>query len=159
MQRELPLPSHPAPDDVVLRPQEPADAEARGHLYWNAYPRGNAVVSLEDAVEEMEAVFEGEYGTVIDEASVVAVDRAGALVGCVQVVTDAPWEGTPEGPFIIELFVHRDHRGHGLGRALLDAASRSLVALGYDKVTLKSLPAESPEAYSLYQGLGFHELP
>ncbi len=158
MQRDLPLPSHPVPDGVVLRPQVPEDAEALGHLYWNAYPRGSEVVSLEDAIEEMEALFDGDYGTPIPEASLVAVDSDGALVGCVQVVTDAPWEGTPDGPFIIELFVHRHHRGHGLGRALLDAASRTLVGLGHHTVSLKSLPTESPEAYALYRDLGFVEL-
>ena len=158
MQRDLPLPSHAVPDGVVLRPQAPDDIGALGRLYWNAYPRGVAAVSIEDAVEEMEAVFDQEYGIPIEEASLVAVDADGSLVGCVQVVTDAPWEGMPEGPFIIELFVHPDHRGRGLGRALLDAASRACVELGHSKVSLKSLPGESPEAYGLYLDLGFHEI-
>jgi len=158
MQHDLPLPAHPVPAGFVLRPQVRADIEALGHLYWNAYPRGVAVVSLEDAIEEMEAVFDGEYGTVLEEASLVAVQADGTLAGCIQVVTDAPWEGMPEGPFIIELFVHRDHRGLGLGRALLDAASQACVALGHTRVSLKSLPMESPEAYGLYRELGFREI-
>ena len=119
MQRGLPLPAPDVPAGVTLRPQEPSDAEALGALYWDSYPKGVAAVDLEDAVEEMEGVFAGEYGTPVEEASLVVVDADGALIGCIQTVTSPPWEGIPAVPFVIELFVHPGHRRRGLGTVVL----------------------------------------
>lgn len=155
MQRRLPLPDYPVPAGFSLRLQTDSDAAALGELYWNAYPIGVAAVDIEDAVEEMEGVFDGEYGDPVPGACIVAVGREQRLVGCIQVVTDAPWEGTPDGPFVIELFVHRSFRGRGLARALLAAASAACVEQGHETFSLKALPDASPEAFSLYQELGF----
>lgn len=155
MQRRLPLPEFPVPWGITLRLQTADDAAALGELYWHAYPIGAAAVDIEDAVEEMEGVFEGEYGDPVPEACIVAVGRDDRLVGCIQVVTDAPWEGTPDGPFVIELFVHRSVRGRGLARGLLSAASTACLEQGYETFSLNALPESSPDAFSLYRELGF----
>ncbi len=155
MQRRLPLPEFPVPAGVTLRLQTEADAVALGELYGNAYPIGLSSVDVDDAVEEMEAVLEGEYGDPVPGACIVAVGRGERLIGCIQVVTDAPWEGTPDGPFVIELFVHRAFRGRGLARCLLSAASSACLEQGHETFSLASLPGSSPDAYSLYTELGF----
>lgn len=158
VQRGLPLPDPAIPAGITLRPQVPDDAEALGSLYWNSYPKGVAAVDLEDAVEEMEGVFTGEYGTPIDEASLVAETVDGQLIGCIQTVTNPPWEGIPSVPFVIELFVHPDHRRGGLGSALLLSAAQACHARGWGSVALNLQEETAAEAAHLYHRLGFVEI-
>ncbi|MFT3860882.1 GNAT family N-acetyltransferase [Micropruina sp.] len=158
MQRGLPLLAPEPPAWVKLRPQVPADAEALGALYWDSYPKGLAAVDLEDAVEEMEGVFAGEYGTPIDAASLVVEDPAGGLIGCVQTVTSPPWEGIPAVPFVIELFVHPDHRRRGLGTLLLSAAAHACHAEGWQSIALNVQDETAAEASYLYRALGFAQI-
>ena len=159
MLRDLPLPAGRTPAGVELRPQTPDDIPALGALYWDSYPKGVAAVDPEDAVEEMEGVFDGEYGEPLESASLVAVDATDGIIGCIQTVTGAPWEGTPQGAFVIELFVHPDHRRRGLGTALLLAAAAAAEAAGHDNLALNAQEQTSPEAIHLYRRLGFAELP
>ncbi len=158
MQRALPLPEPARPEAVVLRPQVPADSEALGALYWDSYPKGAAAVDLEDAIEEMEGVFEGEYGTPVEAASLVAQTADGSLVGCVQTVISPPWEGIPAVPFVIELFVHPQHRRGGLGTALLLSAAQVCHAQGWDSIALNMQEQTASEAAHLYRALGFAEV-
>jgi len=158
MQRALPLPAPARPEGVVLRPQVPGDTEALGALYWDSYPKGAAAVDLEDAIEEMEGVFEGEYGTPIEAASLVAQSADGALLGCVQTVISPPWEGIPEGPFVIELFVHPEHRRGGLGTALLLSAAQVCHDQGWHSIALNMQEQTASEAVHLYRALGFAEV-
>jgi GNAT superfamily N-acetyltransferase len=158
MQRALPLPAPDTPAGVRLRPQESTDALALGALYWNSYPRGAAAIDLEDAVEEMEGVFAGEYGTPVEAASLVVVDDTGLLIGCVQTVTSPPWEGIPAVPFVIELFVHPDHRRRGLGTLLLLAAGQACHEQGWESLALNVQEETSAEAVHLYRRLGFTEI-
>ena len=158
LQRDLPLPPASVPDGVGVRPQEIADVTELGALYWDSYPKGVAAVDLEDAIEEMEGVFEGEYGEPLEAASLVAVGSDGQLIGCIQTVTNAPWEGTPKGAFVIELFVHPEHRRHGLGRALLLSAAAACEQAGWTTLALNAQDATSAEAIHLYRNLGFLEV-
>ncbi len=158
MQRGLPLPAPETPAGVTLRPQRPSDAEALGALYWDSYPKGAAAVDLEDAVEEMEGVFAGEYGTPVEEASLVVEDSDGAVIGCVQTVTSPPWEGIPAVPFVIELFIHPQHRRRGLGTALLLSAAQACHDSGWESMALNVQEETGKEAGQLYQRLGFVEI-
>jgi [ribosomal protein S18]-alanine N-acetyltransferase len=158
MQRGLPLPAPEPPAGLTLRPQEPSDAEALGALYWDSYPKGVAAVDLEDAVEEMEGVFAGEYGTPVEEASLVVVDADGSLIGCIQTVTSPPWEGIPAVPFVIELFVHPGQRRRGLGTVLLLSAAQACFAKGWESMALNVQEETAGEAVHLYQRLGFTEI-
>lgn len=158
MQRALPLPPPARPDGVVVRPQARTDADALGALYWESYPRGVAAVDLEDAVEEMEGVFEGEYGTPVEAASLVVELPDGRLVGCVQTVTSPPWEGIPAVPFVIELFVHPDFRRQGLGTLLLLSAAQACHEQGWESLALNAEERTAGEAVHLYRAFGFAEI-
>lgn len=158
MQRSLPLTQPDVPAGVRLRPQAPDDADALGALYWDSYPKGVAAVDLEDAVEEMEGVFAGEYGTPVEQASLVVEDADGTLLGCVQTVTSPPWEGIPAVPFVIELFVHPDHRRRGLGTLLLLSAAEACHRLGWESIALNAQEETSADAFHLYRMLGFTEI-
>ncbi len=158
MQRALPLPAPARPTGVVVRPQVPGDSDALGALYWDSYPKGVAAVDLEDAIEEMEGVFEGEYGTPVESASLVAEMSDGTLVGCVQTVTSPPWEGIPAVPFVIELFVHPGHRRGGLGTALLLMAADACVQQGWQSIAINVQEETAREATHLYRALGFAEI-
>ena len=158
MQRELPLPAPVRPPDVTVRSQSRDDVEGLGALYLVSYPQGVAAVDLEDAVEEMEGVFEGEYGTPVEAASLVVETADGALVGCVQTVTSPPWEGIPAVPFVIELFVHPDPRRRGLGSLLLLSAAQACHDQGWESIALNVQEDTAGEATHLYRGLGFAEI-
>lgn len=158
MQRGLPLPAPETPAGVTLRPQMPSDAQALGALYWDSYPKGAAAVDLEDAVEEMEGVFAGEYGAPVEQASLVVEDSDGTVIGCVQTVTSPPWEGIPAVPFVIELFVHPEHRRRGLGTLLLLSAANACHELGWESMALNVQEETAGEAQHLYHRLGFVEI-
>lgn len=156
MERSLPLPSPKPSPGVHVRPQTPDDTEALGALYWDSYPKGDAAVDLDDAIEEMEGVFEGEYGTPLESASLVAIDiPTDTVIGCIQTVTDAPWEGVPQGPFVIELFVHPDHRRRGLGTTLLLSAAQAAHEAGWEALALNVQEETATEAVHLYRRHGF----
>ncbi len=142
----------------MVRPQVPGDSEALGALYWDSYPKGAAAIDLEDAIEEMEGVFDGEYGTPVESASLVIENSEGALIGCVQTVTSPPWEGIPAVPFVIELFVHPDQRRRGLGSVLLLSAAQACHELGWESIALNMQEETASEAAHLYRSLGFAEI-
>jgi ribosomal protein S18 acetylase RimI-like enzyme len=103
----------------------------------------------------MEAAFAGEYGELWLEASLVATNDDAALVSAIQVVHRAPWDDTPDCPFVIELFTARAHRRRGLGRALMMRAMDVVAEAGQRTIALRVHPENMP-ALSLYRRLGFH---
>jgi len=57
------------------------------------------------------------------------------------------------------LFVRPDFRGHGLGRVLVDALVHEARTIGYERMRLDTLPGKMGTAFSLYQSIGFKEIP
>jgi GNAT superfamily N-acetyltransferase len=55
------------------------------------------------------------------------------------------------------MFVRPEARGHGLGRALVDAALETAAGLGYERLRLDTV-AELVEAAELYRTVGFVEI-
>ena len=56
------------------------------------------------------------------------------------------------------MYVRRDHRRHGHGRALLHAAEARACALGYRRIILETGTAQ-PEALALYTDEGYRRIP
>lgn len=56
------------------------------------------------------------------------------------------------------LYVQPDHRGHGVARALGDAAIEAARVIGYRRVVLDTLDRMTA-ARTLYAAAGFHEIP
>lgn len=133
----------------ALRPLSFADCGDVADIYHRTYLGSPHEMTLEVAREEIARTWGGEYGQLVPEACLGAtVD--GSLVGAILTVQDPPWEDVPAGPFILDLFVVREHRGVGLGRSLVQAvqsAVASPIALRVDDT--------APEARALYLSLGF----
>lgn len=155
MQRSLPFQTRDLPIGFSVRPQLPADVDALARLYLAAYPVGVAASNLEEAAAEMVAVFAGDFGVPFEDASLVVADDSGRIVGCVQTVEQGVWDGVPEAPFIIELFVDPNLRGRGLGAALLGLAAKACADVGSEMIALNVDPAKSPGAFRMYLAMGF----
>jgi ribosomal protein S18 acetylase RimI-like enzyme len=129
------------------------DAGRLGRLYFDAgVPYAN-LAHAEAAVEEIQAFFLGEFGAFWPAASGV-VEHDGTLVAALLAVHRAPWDDTPDGPFITDLFTDPGFRRQGLGRVLitrcLDAVHRS--ARGCAALRVES---ENTPAVRLYRSFGF----
>ena len=74
----------------------------------------------------------------------------GQLIGCLLVGTDG------RRGYLQHLVVQESHRGQGVGRALLQAATQALSAIGIDKTHLLVL-AGNESAMAFYRHLGWME--
>ena len=63
----------------------------------------------------------------------------------------------PDMAEVRRVFVRRDRRGEGFGRALLEALTERARLLGYRRVCLDT-GAHQPEALGLFRAAGFHEV-
>ena len=83
----------------------------------------------------------------------VAYDRDGRPVAATTV-----WSAGPGRPGLIEpLGVHRDHRGHGYGRAVTVAAAAALQDLGSSSATVCT-PSSNVVGVAAYASAGFERL-
>ena len=150
----LPVDRRETVDRVVTRHMYDADIPALVCLWFSAYPDGVTADTTYDAeVADWEAAFGGQYGRLIPEASIVAVEGV-AIIGAVATVLDAPWDNTPPGPFIIELFVHPGWRRQGIAEVLMCRALAALHSAGYSSAGLRVDVGNEP-ARCLYKKLGF----
>ena len=79
----------------------------------------------------------------------VAMDEHGIQIGA---VAGYSWAGVAE---IKQLWVDEDHRGHGLGRRLIDAAVDEVMARGCQSVWTLSYTFQAP---GLYEKCGFERV-
>ncbi|WP_328991217.1 GNAT family N-acetyltransferase [Kribbella sp. NBC_01245] len=142
-----------APGKYLVRPTETADLEAMAATYLAAYPPEIGAQDLAAARLGMVETFDGVYGDLWPAVSPIAV-ADGRVAGVVHVVRRAPWPGTPDCPFAIEVFTHPDDRRIGLGRALLTWSMARLAHKGATHLALRVLTTNDP-ALKLYHSLGF----
>ncbi|TDU01931.1 acetyltransferase (GNAT) family protein [Streptomyces sp. 846.5] len=84
----------------------------------------------------------------------VAYDARGDAVAAVTV-----WSAGPGKPGLIEpMGVHRDHRGHGHGKAITVAAAAALRELGSSSAIVCT-PTANAGAVATYRSAGFRQLP
>ncbi|MFO7299252.1 MAG: GNAT family N-acetyltransferase [Actinomycetes bacterium] len=153
--RELELPG-PGATGLRFRTPNRSDAAELGRLYFASYPPGVAGATAVEATADIEASWDGLYGELWEEASVVA--EADRIVGALLTVRRAPWDDTPPGPFIIELFVDPGWRRRGVARELLRLCLLRLEEAGTGTVGLR-VAADNTAALRLYGSLGFAPWP
>jgi ribosomal protein S18 acetylase RimI-like enzyme len=141
---------------LMTRAVGDADIVDLGKLYFAAYDPGVACASLAEATEDIEASFAGEYGTLLYDASRVAVHSGGRIVASVLTVQRAPWPDVPDTPFIIEVFTDRRFRRMGLARGLVIESMAVLRSSGHELVALR-VAETNTAALALYAQLGFGE--
>lgn len=84
----------------------------------------------------------------------VGYDRDGDAVAAVTV-----WSAVEGRPGLLEpLGVHRDHRGHGYGRAITVAAAAALQEMGSSSATVCT-PSSNVGGVATYVSAGFQKLP
>ncbi|RKT54567.1 GNAT family N-acetyltransferase [Saccharothrix australiensis] len=89
-----------------------------------------------------------------DARCLVAYDGRGDAVAAVTV-----WSAGPGRPGLLEpMGVHRDHRGHGYGRAITVAAASALRRLGSSSA-LVCTPSSNVGAVATYESAGFRRRP
>lgn len=136
-----------------FRPCRESDASALGALYFAAYDPGIACATLEEAIADIAASFSGAYGELMPEASLVAT-IGGQMIGAILTVRRAPWPDVPDCPFVIELFISREHRRQGIARSLLVAAMDGSVHSGESRLALR-VEENNADAIRLYESMGF----
>jgi len=140
-------------DDLEVRRMRDSDVEPLGRLYFEAYDPGVACDSLADAVADIAASFDGAYGDFWFESSPL-VEENGQIVAALMTVLCAPWEDTPDCPFIIELFTARTHRRQGFARLLISRCMSSAFEAGEESVALRVVSSNT-SALTMYEALGF----
>jgi ribosomal protein S18 acetylase RimI-like enzyme len=89
-----------------------------------------------------------------DGRCLVAYDDQGDAVAAVTV-----WSAGPGKPGLLEpMGVHRDHRGHGYGKAISVAAAAALQDLGSSSATVCTA-SSNVGAVATYKAAGFRQLP
>jgi ribosomal protein S18 acetylase RimI-like enzyme len=89
-----------------------------------------------------------------DARCLVAYDDQGNAVAAVTV-----WSAGPGRPGLLEpMGVHRDHRGHGYGRAITVAAAAALRQLGSSSATVCTR-SSNVGGVATYRSAGYQELP
>ncbi|MFI7066284.1 GNAT family N-acetyltransferase [Kribbella sp. NPDC050124] len=139
------------PAGVVLRAPSPDDTLELGRLYFASYEPGAASATEDEAIDDINLSFAGEYGPLNLTISQLA-GVGEQLVGALLVVERAPWPDTPDCPFVIELFTAPTHRRLGIASALLTHA----VAVSSSPLALRVAPTNTV-ARGLYERLGFQE--
>lgn len=90
----------------------------------------------------------------VDARCLLAHDDGGTPVAAITV-----WSAGPGRPGLVEpMGVHRDHRGHGHGRAITVAGAAALRELGASSA-LVCTPSSNVGGVATYRSAGFEELP
>ena len=141
-----------APARFELRPSTVDDLGQVGRLYFRSYDPGVACGTEDEALADVSASFNGDYGEYLPEASPVVLDGF-TIVAAVMTVEQAPWVNTPTCPFVIDLFVAPKCRRVGLASALLGAVAKSVSSRG-ESIALR-VDEYNVAALALYDSIGF----
>lgn len=130
------------------------DIPALASLYTAAYGLYPTAENLWQSTDEVRLYFDGALGTPRDD-SFIGAWFDGELVGAIICVLDSPFDGVPRGPFVLDLMVLPEFRRRGIAQALVHELATRTGRWGYDSLTLRLDMRQMPEAFSLYQRMGF----
>ncbi len=143
----------PLPVGFAVRAPRPGDADQLGRLYFDCQVPGADLADVVEGIDEVRAFFLGEFGEFWPEASGV-VEFGGQLVAALLAVHRAPWDDTPDCPFITDLFTEPEYRRYGLARVLMERCLTEASASARPRVALR-VDSENVPALRLYESLGF----
>jgi ribosomal protein S18 acetylase RimI-like enzyme len=146
--------------DITIRPAAPGDLPAVGRL-------GALLVRLHHdfdpsrfiaATPRTEHGYASFLGSQLDEPTVVVLvaERVGEVVGYTYAGVEGYDYMSLRGPagVLYDIVVDPAHRGHGVGRTLLDATLAALEARGAPRVVLSTAERNEP-AQRLFARAGF----
>ncbi len=149
----------PPPDDIILRPAGPQDADAIAALHaasWRSAYRGILPDAFLDGpvVAERAARWRAHFAAPQHGRAVLAAEGADGLHGFIA-LTLAPQGGTIDGfdAEIVNLHVDPARKSRGLGRRLIAAGAEALIAAGKHNVFLWVYTANRP-AVRFYEAIG-----
>jgi ribosomal protein S18 acetylase RimI-like enzyme len=146
------LPGLPA--GFTIREPEVADAERLGRLYFESDVPGATCRSAAEAITEIRSCFQGEFGDLWSGASGL-IEHGSDLVAALLAVHRAPWDDTPDCPFITDLFTDHRFRRQGLARALLVRCLTRTSMIDGPCLALR-VDSANKAAIRLYESVGFH---
>ena len=137
-------PVHPA-----VRPARASDTGRIHQLVCDLAAYERAADQVRATPEQLHAAL---FGTAPAVHALVA-EEAGEVVGfALWFLNFSTWEGV-HGIYLEDLYVAPEHRGSGLGKALLQALAEIAVQRGYARVEWSVLDWNSP-SIAFYRGLG-----
>jgi GNAT superfamily N-acetyltransferase len=103
--------------------------------------------TFEEALCEVENIFNDKYGSLITEASLMINGRS--EVAAIIFITLYK-----ETPLIIELFTCKNYYKQGMATSLINASMNELLDIGYNQLCLY-VKEDNKDAIQLYRKLGF----
>src|SRR5215469_3675982 len=145
--------SSQAPGGFLIRAPSAPDVDQLGQLYYDCQVPGANLASNAEAISETRAFFRGEFGEFWAAASGVA-ERGGRLIAALLAVHRAPWDDTPDCPFITDLHTDPAFRRCGLARSPVLRCPNQAGTTARPRVALRVDSGNLP-AMRLYESLGF----
>jgi phosphinothricin acetyltransferase len=140
--------------ELTIRLAERRDAAALRDIYNIEVATATVTFDLVPRTLDEQVAWIDEHAG--GHPAIVAVDAAGAVVGFGSL---SPYRDRPAYSTTVEdsVYVHREHRGHGIGRALLD----ELVRLGRDHgfhSVIARIVGGHETSIALHQACGFEQI-
>jgi|SRR5262245_4120084 len=136
---------------LTIRSARPDDAEATRQIYNAEVTTSTVTFDLVPrSIEEQRGWLSARSGA---HAVLVAEDEAGTVVGFASL---SAWGKRPAYATSVEdsVYVHRDHRGRGIGRALLAELLAVATAHGFHAVFARVV-GDHAASVRLHEGAGF----
>ncbi len=141
------------PTDILIRPLAEKDNAAIAKIIRGSLEEFGAAkpgtVYYDPTTDDLYKLFQTK------RSAYFVAERSGTLVGGGGIF---PTPGLPEDTCeLVKMYLHRDSRGIGLGRALIEYNLNFAKETGYKQVYLETMPELLP-ALRVYQKFGFRYL-
>lgn len=141
-------------EDRNIRGISKEDILGLGSLMLNSY-KGTIDYegeTLDDAISEIEATFNGKYGIFLEDCSFLSEDN-GTMVSAI-IIT---WFEEIRAPLLCFSVTHPDCKNQGFGTYLLNKSINALLEKGYHELYLVVTDGNRP-AQHLFKKAGFREV-